>query len=177
MLLRRNRTFFRNFSMWYLFLIFNLIKLWFLCVFVLRRTLGVHSCQMAVCVVDRRGDPQKESCSITDINGGHWRFKSITNIHQAGYDKAFACCGHHCNCKPFYSSPTDYIIEGAHCCLFDHEREFRRRQRLRLAIAAMAEDCTRRPCEIVRIVKETMSLTQREEASLTQFVMRRTSPT
>ena len=128
---------------------------------------------MAVCIVDQRGDTQKESCSFTDANGINWCFKAITNVRRAGFDKAFVCCGHLCNCKLFYSSPTDYIIEGVHCRLFDHEREFRKRQRHRLAIEAMAEDCTRRPCEIVRIVKEAVPLTQREEASLTQFVLRK----
>ena len=128
---------------------------------------------MAVCIVDKRGETQKESCSLTDINGVRWCFKAITNVRRAGFDKAFVCCGPRCNCKLFYSSPTDFLIEGVHCCLFDHEREFRKRERLRLAIAAMEEDCTRRPCEIVRIVKKDVPLSSREEASLTQFILRK----
>ena len=42
-------------------------------------------------------------------------------------------------------------------------------------MAAMADDCTRRPCEIVRIVKESVPLSRREEASLTQFILRKTT--
>ena len=128
---------------------------------------------MAVCTIDLRHDTGKESCSLTDENGIHWCFKTITNIHRDGFDKAFVCCGHGCNCKLFYSSPTHFRIEGTHCCLFDHAREFRKRQRLNTAIVLMKEDCTRRPCEVVRIVKEMMHLSRREEASLTQFVSRK----
>ena len=125
--------------------------------------------------MDTRTGIMKESCSFTDESGVHWCFKTITNVHRNGFDKAFVCCGAGCNCKLFYSSPTNYRVEGVHCCLFDHEREFRKRRRLCAAVAAMEEDCTRRPCEIVRIVKETMPLTRREEVSLAQFVSRKTA--
>ena len=114
----------------------------------------------------------KESCSLTDESEVHWRFKTITNVKRNGFDKAFVCCGAGCNCKLFYLSPTNYRVEGVHCCLFDHEREFRERRRHRAAIAAMEEDCTRRPCDVVRFVNETMPLTRREEVSLAQFVSR-----
>ena len=138
-------------------------------------TLRVLFRQMAVCTMHTRAGTMKESCSLTDENGVHWCFKTITNVHRNGFDKAFVCCGVGCNCKLFYSSPTNYLVEGVHCCLFDHEREFRKRQRLCAAVAAMEEDCTRRPCEIVRIVKEKMQLTRREEISLAQFVSRKTA--
>ena len=123
--------------------------------------------------MDARTGTMKESCSFTDESGVHWCFKTITNVHRNVFDKAFVCCGAGCNCKLFYSSPTNYRVEGVHCCLFDHEREFRKRRRLCAAVAATEEDCTRRPCEVVRIVKETMPLTRREEVSLAQFVSRK----
>ena len=68
----------------------------------------------------------KESCSFTDESGAHWCFKTITNVHREGFAKAFICCGAGCNCKLFYSSPTNYCAEGVHCCLFDHERAFQK---------------------------------------------------
>ena len=128
---------------------------------------------MAVCIVESPHGSSKESCSLTDENGAHWCFKTIKNIHRDGFDKAFVCCGSRCNCKLFYASPTNFRLEGVHCCLFDHEREFRKRQRINAAVAAMKDDCTRRPCEIVRTVKGMMRLSRREEAALSQFVSRK----
>ena len=138
-----------------------------------QRTLRVPSCQMAVRIVDKRGETLKEYFSITDANGVNWCFQAITNVHRDGFDThLYAVC----------------IAASASCSI--HHRRFssfdaslpplRSRSRIQkterpLEKAVIAEDCTRRPCEIVRIVKEAASLSRRGEASLTQFILRKTT--
>ena len=147
---------------------------WFGFTIVLSRSPSSSSWQMAVCIVDKRGDTQKESCSLADTNGINRRFKAITKVHRTSWDKALVLWSSlRLQAVLFFANRWHH--RSVYWCLFDHERLLRKRQRLSLANAAMAEDCTRRPCEIVRMMKEAVSLTLREEASLTQFVQKKTS--
>ena len=114
-------------------------------------------------------------CCFTDAAGAQWCMKEIGNIKRDGFSKVFICSGQRCNVKLYYSSPTVFRVEGIHRCAFDHESEYRRRDRNQLALDALRENVTLRPRDVVNLVSRKTTMTERERKTLHQFVSHRLS--
>ena len=121
---------------------------------------------------ESQSDTKKESCCVVESNGHVWCFKSIVNIKTRGYTKTFICCGQRCNCKVFFTDQVNFVVDGFHTCLFDHEREFRKRQRNKIAQDAMKFNMTLRPRDVVEHVKTRVRMTTSEERALFKYVSR-----
>ena len=130
---------------------------------------------MSVALFDTHDEGKSVSCCFTDEAGAHWCLKMIKNVNPGRFSNVFVCCGHLCNFKLFYASPSDFCVSGFHRCAFDHEREYRKRARNQLAMDIIREHVILRPRDVVEMVKRDIELTEREKKSLHQFVSRHLS--
>ena len=138
--------------------------------------LGVSSGNsMSVALFDTHDEGKSVSCCFTDEAGAHWCLKMIKNVNPGRFSNVFVCCGHLCNFKLFYASPSDFCVSGFHRCAFDHEREYRKRVRNQMAMDIIREHVILRPRDVVEMVKRDIELTEREKKSLHQFVSRHLS--
>ena len=130
---------------------------------------------MSVALFDTHDEGKSVSCCFTDEAGAHWCLKMIKNVNPGRFSNVFVCCGHLCNFKLFYASPSDFCVSGFHRCAFDHEREYRKRVRNQMAMDIIREHVILRPRDVVEMVKRDIELTEREKKSLHQFVSRHLS--
>ena len=108
--------------------------------------LGVSSGNsMSVALFDTHDEGKSVSCCFTDEAGAHWCLKMIKNVNPGRFSNVFVCCGHLCNFKLFYASPSDFCVSGFHRCAFDHEREYRKRVRNQMAMDIIREHVILRP--------------------------------
>ena len=125
---------------------------------------------MAVCLFDTKNGDKGSLCCYTDSAGAHWCLKEIRNVKRDGFSKVYVCSGQRCNFKLFYSSPTVFRVDGIHHCAFDHENEYRRRVRNKLALDTIRDNVTLRPRDVVNIVMHKTAMTEREKKTLHQFI-------
>ena len=130
---------------------------------------------MAVRLFDVKSGDMGTLCCFTDAARAHWCMKEIGNIKRDGFSNVFICSGQRCNVKLYYSSPTVFRVEGIHRGAFDHEGEYRRRDRNQLALDALRENVTLRPRDVVNLVSRKTTMTEREKKTLHQFVSHRLS--
>ena len=67
---------------------------------------------------------------------------------------------------------VNFVVDGFHTRLFDHEREFRKRQRNKLARDAMKFNTALGPRDVVEHVKTRVRMTTSEERALFKYVSR-----
>ena len=130
---------------------------------------------MSVSLIDMHDGGKNVLCCFTDETGSHWCLKAITNINPKRFSRVFVCCGQQCNFKLFYASQTDFCVSGVHRCVFDHEREYKKRVRNQLAMNIIRENVILRPRDVIEMVKRKIDLTEREKKSLHQFISRHIS--
>ena len=109
---------------------------------------------MSVSLIDMHDGGKNVLCCFTDETGSHWCLKAITNINPKRFSRVFVCCGQQCNFKLFYASQTDFCVSGVHRCVFDHEREYKKRVRNQLAMNIIQENVILRPRDVIEIDKD-----------------------
>ena len=123
---------------------------------------------MEVIVFETQPDKKKEPCCVVESTRQVWRFKSIANIKtRCTQRRSYAAAS---GATQGLHDQVNFVVDGFHTYLFDHEREFRKRQRNKLAQDAMKFNTTLLPRDVVEHVKTMVWMTTSEERALFKYV-------
>ena len=114
---------------------------------------------------------KKKTHDALCVGGCCYRF---SRFDVRGFAKEYRCCDDKCCARVLFNSPDDIRVIGDHrACSFDHDVEFRARQRRQHAFDVLSKNITDPPHRVIERMEMTMELKPEEKRSLKTFISRK----